>query len=110
MRLAASLTEDATVYVVGTVTMPVSSGSYEIYQEPAHENTITIRGYKDGIGTLSFGRRNVRMGYILAGDTTFENIEFSTGVSQSILYITEKLGGNCRFTIEDDWFVLRVVV
>jgi sensor histidine kinase regulating citrate/malate metabolism len=29
---------------------------------------------------------------------------------QSILYITEKLGGNCQFTIEDDWFVLRVVV
>ena len=29
---------------------------------------------------------------------------------QSILYITEKLGGNCQFTIEDDWFVLRLVV
>ena len=29
---------------------------------------------------------------------------------QSILYITEKLGGNCQFTIEEDWFVLRVVV
>ena len=29
---------------------------------------------------------------------------------QSILYITEKLGGNGQFTIEDDWFVLRVVV
>jgi len=29
---------------------------------------------------------------------------------QSILYITEKLDGNCQFTIEDDWFVLRLVV
>ena len=29
---------------------------------------------------------------------------------QSILYITEKLGGNCQFTIEDNWFILRVVV
>ena len=29
---------------------------------------------------------------------------------QSILYITEKLGGNCQFTIEENLFVLRVVV
>lgn len=29
---------------------------------------------------------------------------------QSIRYVTEKLGGNCQFTLEDDWFVLRVVV
>lgn len=29
---------------------------------------------------------------------------------QSILYITEKLGGNCQFTLEDNWFVLRVVI
>ena len=29
---------------------------------------------------------------------------------QSILYITEKLGGNCQFTLEEDWFVLRVIV
>ena len=28
----------------------------------------------------------------------------------SIQYATEKLGGNCQFVIEDDWFVLRVVV
>lgn len=89
MHLAASVEEDVTVYILGKVTMPDNaSTAYEIYQEPAHENTITIRGYKDGIGTLSFGRANVRMGYILAGDTTFENIEFSTGASKNILYIT----------------------
>lgn len=29
---------------------------------------------------------------------------------QSILYITETLGGNCQFVIEDNRFVLRVVV
>lgn len=29
---------------------------------------------------------------------------------QSIQYVTESLGGNCQFTVEDDWFVVRVVV
>lgn len=29
---------------------------------------------------------------------------------RSILYITEKLGGNCRFFLEDDRFVLQVVL
>lgn len=28
----------------------------------------------------------------------------------SIQYATEKLGGNCQFCMEDEWFVLRVVV
>lgn len=28
----------------------------------------------------------------------------------SIQYATEKLGGNCQFCVEEDWFVLRVVV
>lgn len=28
----------------------------------------------------------------------------------SIQYATEKLGGNCQFIMEEDWFVLRVVV
>ena len=28
----------------------------------------------------------------------------------SIQYATEKLGGNCQFCVEDEWFVLRVVV
>ena len=29
---------------------------------------------------------------------------------QSILYITEKLGGNCRFSLEEDMFLLQVVI
>ena len=28
----------------------------------------------------------------------------------SIQYATEKLGGNCQFALEEDWFILRVVV
>ena len=28
----------------------------------------------------------------------------------SIQYATEKLGGNCQFTLEENWFILRVVV
>ena len=30
--------------------------------------------------------------------------------TQSIRYMTERLGGNCLFTIEDDRFILRVVI
>lgn len=30
--------------------------------------------------------------------------------TQSICYVTEKLKGNCQFTVKDDWFILRVVM
>ena len=30
--------------------------------------------------------------------------------TQSICYITEKLKGNCQFTVKNDWFILQVVM
>lgn len=30
--------------------------------------------------------------------------------TQSIRYITEKLNGNCQFSVKDDWFILRVIL
>ena len=30
--------------------------------------------------------------------------------TQSIHYITEKLNGNCEFSVKDDWFILRVIL
>ncbi len=30
--------------------------------------------------------------------------------TQSIRYVTEKLGGNCQFSLKDDWFVLRIIL
>lgn len=30
--------------------------------------------------------------------------------TQSIRYVTEKLNGNCQFSVKDDWFILRVVL
>ena len=30
--------------------------------------------------------------------------------TQSIRYVTEKLGGNCQFSIQNGWFLLRVVL
>ena len=30
--------------------------------------------------------------------------------TQSIRYITEKMNGNCQFTVKEDWFIVRVVV
>lgn len=30
--------------------------------------------------------------------------------TQSIRYITEKLGGNCQFSVQQNWFILRIVL
>ena len=30
--------------------------------------------------------------------------------TKSILYLTERLGGNCQFTLEEEAFVLRIVI
>ena len=30
--------------------------------------------------------------------------------TQSILYLTEKLGGKCRFAVQNDIFILRIVL
>lgn len=30
--------------------------------------------------------------------------------TQSIRYVTEKLKGNCQFSVKDDWFILRVIL
>lgn len=30
--------------------------------------------------------------------------------TQSIRYVTEKLNGNCQFTVQDHWFLLRVIL
>lgn len=30
--------------------------------------------------------------------------------TQSIRYLTERLGGNCHFSVQDGWFLLRVVI
>ena len=30
--------------------------------------------------------------------------------TQSIRYVTEKLNGNCQFSVKDDWFVLRIIL
>ena len=30
--------------------------------------------------------------------------------TQSIRYITEKMKGNCQFTVKEDWFIVMVVV
>ena len=30
--------------------------------------------------------------------------------TQSIRYITEKMNGNCQFTVKEDWFIVRIVV
>ena len=30
--------------------------------------------------------------------------------TQSIRYMTERLGGNCQFSVQDDTFILRVVI
>lgn len=89
MKLAAACGNDATVYIVGTVTLPDNDNTdYEVYIEPDHTNTITVCGYKDSLGVVKMGSRNTRLEYVLSGDTTFQQIEFNTGISTNYLYIT----------------------
>ncbi|MBQ8836594.1 MAG: hypothetical protein IJ002_03685 [Clostridia bacterium] len=91
MKLAAACDTDATVYIVGTVTLPDNDDTdYEVYIEPEHTNTITVCGYKDISGIVRMGSRNTRLEYVLSGDTTFRQIEFYTGVSKNAFYITAR--------------------
>ena len=88
MRLAAASEEDVTVYVIGKVTLPDNdTTNYEVYVEPVHANTITICGYGDSSGIVKMGSRNVRLEYILSGNTTFKQLEFETGITQNSIYI-----------------------
>ena len=91
MKLAAACGEEATVYVIGKITLKENDEtSYEVYVEPEHSNTITVRGYKDASGIIEMGSRNTRLEYVLSGDTTFEQIEFATGITKNALYIVAR--------------------
>ncbi|MBQ4557310.1 MAG: hypothetical protein IJA60_06665 [Clostridia bacterium] len=71
---------DATIYVVGSITVdPNFSGStHTVFAEPAHDNTITICGYNN-LGVFKFPALSTtgKTLYALNGDTIFKNIEFS---------------------------------
>lgn len=47
---------------------------------------------------------------VLADGMPLSNKENHGFGTQSIRYVTEKLKGNCQFSVKDDWFVLRVVL
>ncbi len=78
--MAAKCSGPATIYVVGTITVPNNysgSSNHSVFAEPAHSNVITVTGYNNS-GVIKFPTDNFgRMIYALNGDTTFENIEFS---------------------------------
>ncbi len=86
-QLAAAYDGDATIYVVGTVNVKANNkqtSSHTVFIEPTHENTITVRGYKNSglikfVGTTSSGKTI----YALNGDTTFHDVEFSNGVTKA---------------------------
>ena len=91
MKLAAASGKPATVYIVGSITLNNNSTTnYEVYIEPSHSNQITVRGYKDTSGIIRIGSRNARLEYALSGDTTFEQVEFDTGISTNAIYIAAR--------------------
>lgn len=47
---------------------------------------------------------------VLADGIPMSNKENHGFGTQSISYVTEKLKGNCQFSVKDDWFILRVVL
>lgn len=81
--MAVAAGKDVTIYIVGSVTIPsncTASNSHYVFAEPTHSKTITIAGYKN-VGVFKFsaaGSGRQRVIYALNGDTTFENVEFSS--------------------------------
>lgn len=66
---------------------------------------------KTSNGKLLLSVRNSFQGQITFSDGLPISTKAGHGYgTQSIRYMTDRLGGNCQFTIEEDEFVLRVVV
>ncbi len=91
MKLAAASSEPTTVYIIGSIALiDNDSTEHAVYIEPEHANTITIRGYKDASGILEMNMHSARLEYVLSGNTTFEQIEFNTGISTNSFYISAR--------------------
>lgn len=66
---------------------------------------------KNANGKLLLSVRNSFQGKIIFSDGLPVSSKAGHGYgTRSIRYMTEKTGGNCQFTIEDNEFVLRVVI
>lgn len=82
--------EEATVYLVGDTTVPLTEDG--TFVEPEHEGiTITIKGYGSSAASFKFSiALPNKIEYALSGDTTFENIEFSSGENAKSLFLTAR--------------------
>lgn len=82
-EMAIASGKDATIYIVGSATVIsncTSSNTHYVFAEPEHDNHITIAGYNN-VGILKICATDAgkqRTIYALNGDTTFENLEFTT--------------------------------
>lgn len=80
-ELAAASGEDATIYIVGSITVydNFSNSSHTVFAEPTHANKITVCGYKNsGVFKFAGVSSTGKTIYAMNGDTTFENLEFSS--------------------------------
>lgn len=82
--------DQATIYLVGDTTIPLEADG--TFLEPEHADiTITIMGYGDSAASLKFDYSFAsRLEYGLNGPTTFDNIEFSSGLNAKPLYLTAR--------------------
>lgn len=68
---------------------------------------------KDSEGKLLLSVKNSYVGKITMDPASQRPLSEKEGHgygTQSILYLTEKLGGKCQFTVQDNLFVLRIVL
>lgn len=88
-KLAAAYDGDAYIYIVDSITLkPNYNGTttHTVFVEPAHDNHVTVGGYKTS-AVMKFGAVNGgRILYNLNGDTTFENIEFAEFYDNNVAY------------------------
>lgn len=90
MQLAAKVaTGTVTIYILDEIVIPVAGGavSYYAYEEPAHTSHIVISGYGDTHAVLKFADVDMKMYYLLSGNTEFRNLEFSTWDNCSYMYL-----------------------
>ena len=77
---------------------------------PAERRNIKLL-LKNSGGKLLFSVKNPVSGPVAFADGLPVSDKKGHGYgTQSIRYLTERLGGNCQFTVQDGMFVLRVVL
>jgi len=94
MKFAAKAGGPATIHIMDEIVVDgTNKTENHTYEEPAHTNTITVRGYGDTRGIFSIGGEagastgnGAKIIYRVKGPMVFENMEISSGLSPAKIY------------------------